>query len=127
MDIVYKGMYTYDNIVISAPIYFAALPGPMMNILSRFQMMFAARQIRRDDVSQKPKRGVIILNLGGFDAAKYGPEFALASSKTWLRLLSAEHIGTAIAWNTDTVPVFTDEAIQRQVIDLATALSHNKE
>ncbi|MCL2851730.1 MAG: flavodoxin family protein [Defluviitaleaceae bacterium] len=123
MDIVYDAMNTFDNIVISAPIYFAALPGPMLNILSRFQLIFAARNIRRESVSLKPKHGAIILNLGGFDPSKYGPEAALASSKMLLKLNNAELLGTVIAWKTDTLPVYEDEAVRREVIELAAKLS----
>ena len=122
MDIIYNGMDVYDNIVISSPVYFAALPGPMLNILSRFQTLFAARIIRRESLVLRPKRGVILLSMGGFDPVKYGPEFALASSETLLRLLNAQPVGTVIARNTDTVPASEDEAIQRQVINLANIL-----
>jgi len=126
MDIVYSGMNTYDNIVISSPIYFASLPGPMMNLLSRFQIMFAARQIRRETIDLKPKRGAIILNLGGFDPVKYGPEAALSASNMLLRLLNAEPLGTAISWKTDTIHVRDDKTVQREIIELAAKLN-NKE
>jgi len=125
MDIVYSGMDSYDNIVISAPIYFANLPGPILNLLSRFQIMFSARYIRHDTVNLKPKRGAVILSLGGFDPVKYGPDNALNASKELLRLLNAELIGTAISWKTDVVHVKDDTTVQQEIIELAKRL--NKE
>ena len=127
MDIVYDGLFTFDNVVISAPIYFAALPGPMLNILSRFQLIFAARNIRNESVIIKRKQGAIILNMGGFDPVKYGHEPALASSKMLLRLLNANLLGTVIARETDTLPVFEDGSIQREVCELAAKLSNYNE
>ena len=125
MEIVYSGMDTYDNIVISSPIYFANLPGPILNLLSRFQIMFSARYIRRDTINLKPKRGAIILNLGGFDPVKYGPDAALSASKELLRLLNAELVGTATSWKTDSIHVQDDTAVQQEIIKIADIL--NKE
>ena len=126
MQTIYDGMNTYDNIVISSPIFFANLPGPMLNLLSRFQIMFSARQIRRETIEIKPKRGAIILNLGGFDPVKYGPDAALSASNMLLKLLNAEPLGTAISWKTDTVHVQDDKTVQHEIVELAKKLN-NKE
>ena len=123
MSIIYDGLNSFDNIIISSPIYFSNLPGPMLNLLSRFQIMFSARYIRRETVTVTPKRGGIIINLGGFDPVKYGPDHAISASKELLRLMNAELLGTAISWKTDEIHVEDDKTVQQEIIELATKLN----
>ena len=119
MGTIYDGMDDFDNVMVFSPVYFATLPGPVLNVLSRFQIMFAARHIRGDKISLKPKRGGVILSMGGFDPVKYGAQGALEASKTLLNILNARLVDTVVACNTDAVPVQEDQEIQSRVADLA--------
>ena len=50
-----------DAVVVASPIWFASLSGPLLNIVSRMQTLFAARRFRGETVEMCPKRGAILL------------------------------------------------------------------
>ena len=58
-------IYTYiedcDNIVIASPIWFSSLSGPMLNLASRVQTIFASSYFRKAPMNIKKKNGVIII------------------------------------------------------------------
>mgnify|MGYP000274789649 FL=1 len=54
-----------DNVVIASPIYFCEITGPVLSVLSRLQVYWAAKTFRSEKLLTKPKRGGMILLGGG--------------------------------------------------------------
>ena len=61
MQEVFSFMETCDNIVLASPIWFSSLSGPLINMASRIQTLFAACYFRNEPVTSKVKNGVIII------------------------------------------------------------------
>ena len=61
MQEVYRFLETCDNIVLASPIWFSSLSGPLLNILSRVQAIWAASYFQKKNLLPKEKKGVIIL------------------------------------------------------------------
>ena len=61
MQEAYQFLKTCDNIVLASPIWFSSLSGPLLNILSRMQALWAAGYFQKKNLLPKEKKGVIIL------------------------------------------------------------------
>lgn len=61
MQAIYEYLNQCDNVVLASPIWFSSLSGPLLNIASRIQTLFAAAYFRREKNTMKVKNGVIIL------------------------------------------------------------------
>lgn len=97
----------FDNVVIASPVYFADLPGQMMNLISRMQPWHAAMFFLNDPLKQRPKKAGLILTAG----SKGNAMSATRHAGTLFKLLNAkgfdEHI--VVSGNTDTIPADQDE------------------
>jgi len=61
MQNVYEYMQDCDNIVLASPIWFSSLSGPLLNLASRIQSIWAANYFQKKTILNKEKNGVIIL------------------------------------------------------------------
>ena len=62
MDLIYAD--DFDNIVLASPVYYAALPGPVLSLLSRFQNQHT--QIAKGEKRNlRPKKAGLIITGGG--------------------------------------------------------------
>ena len=97
----------FDNVVIASPVYFADLPGQMLNLTSRMQPWHAAMFFLNDPLKQRPKKAGLILTAG----SKGNAMSATRHAGTLFKLLNAkgfdEHI--VVSGNTDTIPADQDE------------------
>lgn len=101
-----------DNLVIASPIYFGELTGPVMSVLSRMQMFWAAKLFRKEALPIKPKRGGIILVGGGNGSAAA----AIKTASLLLRQMNAKEIGELVScFTTDVCRAADDPAAVEQV------------
>ena len=61
MQDIYKFLVTCDNIVLASPIWFSSLSGPLLNMISRFQAIWAADAFQKKKQLLNAKKGVIIV------------------------------------------------------------------
>lgn len=105
-----------DNLVIASPLYFSALTGPLLSLLSRAQCYYASRSFLRQPLSQRPKAGGIML-VGGGDGR---PDAARDTAKGVLRILGVQRMGPPVlSHNTDRLPAAQDPDAAAQVAALA--------
>lgn len=64
MQEIYPYLMDCDNIVLASPIWFSSLSGPMLNLASRIQTIWAGGYFRKENITFKMKNGVIII-VGG--------------------------------------------------------------
>lgn len=119
MDIVYAD--DFDNIVIAAPIYTSMLPGPVVDIASRFQAYYASRQVLHNPIPRRRKKGALLLVGGGDGAAEPAVEFA----KHMFSFLKAEFTeeNLLLSHNTDRVPALEDPAAVQKLAEIAAYLN----
>lgn len=105
MDILYGD--AFDNVVLATPVYFMALPGQVMNLMSRFQPWHAAMFFLNRPWEQRPKKAGLILTAGG-KGNEAGAEHHI---RVLFKLLNAkgfeEH--TVQSLQTDTIPAGQDQ------------------
>ena len=77
-----------DNVVIASPVYFCEITGPVLSVLSRIQVYWAAKTFRHEKLLEKPKRGGMIL-LGGGQGTATAP---MNTSAVLLRQMNAKEI-----------------------------------
>lgn len=65
MTEIYDYITNCDNIIIASPIYFSQPTGKLLDICSRFQAYFAAKNFRNQQLNFLNKKGVVILVGGG--------------------------------------------------------------
>jgi multimeric flavodoxin WrbA len=105
MQQVYSLLDEVDNVILASPIYFSELTGSLLGMLSRLQVYYAARMIRRDKhFKLKRKNGVIIL-VGGGDGSF---EPALKTAKILFKQMNVSLNDTIISHNTNTTPAIKD-------------------
>lgn len=111
----------FDTVVIAAPVYISTLPGPMMNIASRFQVYYAARRFLQSPPPIRPKQAALLL-VGGGDGS---PDAAIALAKSMFRFMNAalEPNNIAISFSTDTLPAKEDERALCAVREIAQRLN----
>lgn len=108
-----------DCIVIASPVYFSALTGPLMSLMSRLQVLYTAKRFHGVRLIEKPKRGAILLCGGGNGS----PAMAEETARLLLRVMQAEHIGTVCTHKTDTLPAAEDAETRTAVRKLAEQLA----
>ena len=77
-----------DNVVIASPVYFCEITGPVLSVLSRIQVYWAAKTFRHEKLLEKPKRGGMILLGGGQGTATA----SMNTSAVLLRQMNAKEI-----------------------------------
>lgn len=112
MQEIYAYIQECDNILIASPVYFSELTGKMLDVGSRLQTYFCARYIRKEIPVAKPKRGAVVLALGGNGNADKPYETACML----LHDMNCYDIHEAVCGrDTDKKPAIEDEAVLRGV------------
>lgn len=120
MQEIYAYLEECDNIVLASPVWFSSLSGPMLNIASRFQTIYAGKYICKDRKPEKARNGVLIL--AGGDP---GTERAAAqSAKIILKLLGVDLPCAEIySMNTDRLPAGKDRRALTEARNAANTLN----
>jgi multimeric flavodoxin WrbA len=65
IDDAMQGVYAYladcHNVVLASPIWFSSLSGPLLNMTSRLQMLWAGGFFRKEETTLREKEGVLLL------------------------------------------------------------------
>ena len=67
MQEVYAYIKEFDHIVIASPIHFSELTGPLLSVLSRLQVFYAAKYIRGEELITKIKKALLYSVVAGED------------------------------------------------------------
>lgn len=104
MDIIYAD--DFDNVVIATPVWFGTMPGPMLEILSRFQPQHAAMFFLDIPRGISPKKAGLILTAG----SKKNEMNSLHHIRCLFSMLNARGYQgyEVITNNTDEVPASED-------------------
>jgi len=111
----------FDVFIIASPVYTSNLTGPMLSLLSRFQMYYAARRFLNDPIIRRKKKGVLIL-VGGGDGAE---EPAINTAKMIFKRMNAQfdEENAVYSLQTDTLPAKDDAAALEKAREVARRLS----
>lgn len=123
MQIIYEG--DYDNVIIASPIHMFGLPGPLVNLASRFQAYYAAKYIANKEIGITPKKGAFILVGGGNGKTDH----AIKNAKFILRNMGAAYDENSfvLSLNTDKVPASQDTEALEKIRAIADDLSNNND
>jgi len=121
MQKVYKFLKECDNIVLASPVWFKSLSGPLINICSRVQELYAAKFFRGEPDS-KIKQGVIIL-VSGVQGMEEVPE------KTALNLMKFMNVDISsvekiYSFNTSSMPAKDDKIALEKCSEVADKLNN---
>ncbi len=121
MEVFYED--DFDNVVIASPVYFADLPGQMLNLISRMQPWHAAMFFLNDPLKQQEKKAGLILTAG----SKGNAMGAERHAHTLFKLLNAKGYEDRIVLspNTDTIPAGEDEKALEDTRKLAQWLNED--
>ena len=119
MDTIYAD--DFDNVVIASPIYTSMLPGPLVNIASRFQCYYASRKFLNDPIARRAKKGALLLVGGGDGAPDPAIEFAQHMFRFMKAEFSMDHL--VLSHNTDVVPAMEDAAALEKLAEVAAYLN----
>lgn len=109
-----------DNVVIASPIYFCEITGPVLSVLSRLQLYWAARTFRHESLITTPKRGGMIL-VGGGQGTATSP---MNTAAVLLRQMNVREIFDPVCcFCTDRCRAIEDENAVRQVGEFAQFLN----
>lgn len=110
-----------DVLVLSSPVYFSDLPGPLVGMASRMQYLWMRRRAGDDPLPPRHRLGVILLSGGGSGV----PTRALANARCYMHMLGVQTVAEACSLHTDTVPFAEDKAAQTAVRAAARMLREN--
>ncbi|MGN0620882.1 MAG: flavodoxin family protein [Porcipelethomonas sp.] len=120
MQEIYEYLETCDNVVIASPIYFSELTGKLLDLGSRLQMYFSARQFLDRTPKLKRKKGAVLLTGGGSG----NPQKAYETAVYLLHYMNVKQIFPLIcSHNTDRIPAENDSIILPQISKAAEFLS----
>lgn len=123
MQEIYNDIIEADVIIISSPLYFGELSGPLLSLFSRLQMFFSAKYFQKTELIKKPKIGALILTGGG----KGGSAKAEGTAKTLFSLMNVKETKNVFSLNTDEVPSLYDMDAVVEIEKLAEWINENAE
>jgi len=106
MQDVYRYLETCDNIVLASPIWFSSLSGPLLNMASRIQSIWAANYFQKKKLILKEKKGVIIL-VGGQPETKDIPTQTALGIMRYMNV-HRPSVETIYSLETNTIPAKND-------------------
>lgn len=121
MQEVYPFLVECDNVVLASPIWFSSLSGPLFDIASRIQTLFAAQYFRKEQKEIKQKHGVTIIV-----GAEKGTEIIpTQNALTIMKFMNVRRpcVATVYSLDTNNVPASEDEVALRAVRDSALLLN----
>lgn len=120
MQEVYRYLEICDNIIIASPIYFSELTGKLLDLGSRLQRYFSAKQFLHKEPQLKRKKGAVLLAGGGSGK----PQKAYETAVCLLHYMNVQQIYPLIcSHNTDYVPAEKDESVLIEIRKAADFLS----
>lgn len=118
---VYDLLNEVDNVILSSPIYFSELSGPLLSYSSRFQRYFAERVLRENHkFIMKKKRGALILSAGGDCRDINRP---IETADTIFRHINTKSLGVISTMYTNEVPAVKDSTLEKQIEKIAQELN----
>lgn len=113
-DAILAAIAEADCIILASPVYFSTLPGPLLSLLSRLQIVYtAARHHGKRRITGKKAGGILLCGGGEGDPAP-----AEAVARGLLRVMHAEPLASVLSPRTDVLPARDDTA----ALDAARAL-----
>lgn len=121
MQEIYSFLDGCDNVVLASPIWFSSLSGPLLNIASRIQTLYAASHFQ-GHIKEATKNGVLIL-VGAEKGTEVIPE------KTALTIMKHMHVrrpcaATVYSLDTNNVPADEDECAIKSAHEAALLLNN---
>ncbi|GAU78438.1 flavodoxin family protein [Fusibacter sp. 3D3] len=121
MSKTYDLMNEVDNVILSSPIYFSELSGPLLSYVSRFQRYYAQKVLRADpNFYMKPKKGLILLSAGD-DLSNL--ERPIKTAKIILGMINTKSLGVIATVQTNEIPAKEDKTLDQKIIDMAKLLN----
>ncbi len=121
MDKVYEQINEVDNVILSSPIYFSELTGPLLSYTSRFQRYYAEKyMLDGHTYEMKKKKGALILSAGGDcrDIAR-----SIETAGIIMKHINAESVGVISTMYTNDVPAKEDTKLPEQIYVIADELN----
>lgn len=111
---------TCDNLVIASPIYFSEVTGSLLSYLSKFQLYWSNKYLRKKTIEMTPKRGGIILTYAG-NCKLEKPQSTL---KVLMNLVGVkEYFDTVVSGDTDNIGAKDDKRALGEIDNLAIFLN----
>jgi multimeric flavodoxin WrbA len=125
MQDIYPFIEECDNIVFASPIWFMSLSGPLLNMASRIQTIWAAGYFRKEVMPIKEKNGVIIL-VGAQPETK---DIPTQTALIIMRYLNVHRPSVEKIYSLDTnvLPASKDEAALARCREVADMLNNKCE
>lgn len=125
MQDIYPYIEECDNVVMASPIWFSSLSGPILNLASRIQMIYASNYLRKVPISIKKKNGVIII-VGAEPGTEVIPT---QNALTIMKFMNVYRQGVEKIYSLDTnnVPAEKDVAALARCLDVAELLNRSAE
>ena len=125
MQDVYKFLEECSNIVIASPIWFSSISGPLLNIASRIQSVFAASYFQNKKLLLKEKKGVIIIVGAQQETKEIPTQIALGI----LKYMNVHRPSVTKIYSLDTnnLPAEKDEAALKKCREVAKMLNESCE
>jgi len=121
MQDVYRFLESCDTIVLASPIWFSSLSGPLLNLVSRIQCIWAANFFQKKAILTKKKSGALIL-VGAEPKTVDMPE-KIAMCMMKHMSVDRSSIARIYSLNTNAVPAGKDEAALHQCREVAKNLN----
>jgi multimeric flavodoxin WrbA len=121
MQDIYPFLDECDNVVLASPIWFSSLSGPLLNIASRIQTLFAAVYFRNELKSIKQKNGVILI-VGAEKGTEVVPT---QNALTIMKFMNVRRpcVATVYSLDTNNTPVGEDETAIKKAHEAALLLN----
>ena len=125
MQDIYPFIEVCDNIVFASPIWFSSLSGPLLNMTSRIQTVWAAGYFQKKTIPIKEKNGVLII-VGG------QPETKDIPTQTAISIMKYFNVRRPIAakiysLDTNNLPAHQDAVALEKCRDVAHMLNQASE
>jgi len=121
MQDAYHYIETCDNIVLASPIWFSSLSGPLLNMASRMQSIWAAGYFRKQKRIAKEKKGVLIL-VGAQPETKNIPTQTALGIMKYMNV-HRPSVEVIHSLNTNTLPAGKDPAALEKCREVAQSLN----
>lgn len=104
MQNIVEDLVLCDNFIIASPLYFSELTGQLLSVLSRLQMLWSQKFIRKNIIFEKEKKGVLVITAGN----KGDTKSAENTASIIFKLTNTKVVGTVFSLNTDTISASED-------------------
>lgn len=121
MQEIYPFIDECDNVVLASPIWFSSLSGPLLNIASRIQTLYAAAYFRKEQKDMNQKNGVILIV-----GAERGTEIIpTKNALTIMKFMNVRRpcVATIYSLDTNNIPAGKDDVALKNTRDAAFLLN----